>query len=74
MLLMFFIFRDYEVCSMTLLTFRGVVRVDVRLDELDINQCPQEYHIPNAFKATARCHYESTYVSISLYIPQHEPL
>ncbi len=38
--------------------------VDVKLDELDIQQCPQAFHVPNAFKDTARCHYETTYVSI----------
>ena len=43
--------------------FRGVVIVDVPLDELDINQCPAPFHVPNAFKNTARCHFESTYVS-----------
>jgi len=41
--------------------FKGVVTVDVRLDELDINQCPQDYFVPNAFKDTARCHYDTTY-------------
>ena len=43
--------------------YRGVVTVDVKLDELDIQQCSQSYHVPNAFKNTARCH-ASTYVSI----------
>jgi hypothetical protein len=41
--------------------FKGVVTVDIRLDELDINQCPQDYFVPNAFKDTARCHYDTTY-------------
>jgi len=41
--------------------FKGVVTVDIRLDELDINQCPQDYFMPNAFKDTARCHYDTTY-------------
>lgn len=41
--------------------FKGVVTVAVKLDELDINQCPQDYFVPNAFKDTARCHYETTY-------------
>jgi len=44
----------------TAIEFKGVVTVDVRLDELDINQCPQDYFIPNAFKDTARCHYDTT--------------
>lgn len=47
---------------------RGVVTVDVKLDELDINQCPQDYFVPNAFKDTARCHYETTYVCVWLFI------
>lgn len=41
--------------------FKGVVTVDVKLKELNIEQCPQDYFVPNAFKDTARCHYESTY-------------
>ncbi|KAK2162767.1 hypothetical protein LSH36_92g05014 [Paralvinella palmiformis] len=41
--------------------FKGVVRVDVRLDLLDINQCPMDFHVPNAFKDTARCHFDNTY-------------
>ena len=41
---------------------RGVVIVDVPLFWLDINQCPQDYFVPNAFKDTARCHYDTTYV------------
>ena len=39
-----------------------MVTVDVRLWWLDINQCPQDYFVPNAFKDTARCHYDTTYV------------
>lgn len=42
---------------------RGVVTIDVKLDELDIQQCPGPFHEPNAFKNTARCDYETTYVS-----------
>ena len=38
--------------------------VDVRLDELDLNQCPMDYHVANAFGNTARCQFETTYVSI----------
>ena len=39
--------------------------VNMRLDALDINQCPQDYYVPNAFKATARCNYDTTYVRTS---------
>ena len=47
---------------------RGVVIVDVLLSWLDINQCPQDYFVPNAFKDTARCHYDTTYVcTINVY-------
>ncbi|ESO93259.1 hypothetical protein LOTGIDRAFT_119445 [Lottia gigantea] len=45
----------------TKIEFKGVVTVDVKLDYLDINQCPSEFHVPNAFKNTARCHYKSQY-------------
>lgn len=41
--------------------FKGAVIVDIKLDELDINQCPQPFYVPNAFKDTARCHYETTF-------------
>lgn len=43
----------------TKLQFKGVVTVDVPLQELEINQCYQPYNIQNAFKNTARCHYPS---------------
>lgn len=42
---------------------RGVVTVEAKLDYLDINQCPAEFHSANSFKNTARCHFESQYVS-----------
>ncbi len=42
--------------------FRGVVRVDVYLNYLDINQCSMPYHVPNAFKGSDRCDYQSTVV------------
>jgi len=51
------------------LEFKGVVMVDIKLDELSINQCPQDYYVPNAFKGTARCHYESTYCE---YLPSRK--
>ncbi|XP_061196658.1 uncharacterized protein LOC133204933 [Saccostrea echinata] len=40
--------------------FAGVVTVDVPLDLLEINPCPQPFHVQNAFKNTARCHTQST--------------
>lgn len=40
--------------------FSGVVTIDVPLDRLEINPCPQPFYVQNAFKNTARCHTEST--------------
>lgn len=45
--------------------FRGVVAVSMSLMSLDINQCNQEYHVPNAFKNTDKCDKQTTYVSIN---------
>ena len=46
--------------------YRGLVLVDVKLEGLDINQCPTDGTVNNAFKNTAKCHYESQYVSCKL--------
>ncbi|XP_052086791.1 uncharacterized protein LOC127724053 [Mytilus californianus] len=43
------------------LEFKGVVTVDVKLDYLQITQCPGPFYQANAFKNTAKCHYQSTY-------------
>ncbi|XP_076444630.1 uncharacterized protein LOC143282762 isoform X1 [Babylonia areolata] len=45
----------------TRIEFKGVVTVDVSLDYLDINQCPSNFYVANAFKNTARCDYQSQY-------------
>jgi hypothetical protein len=37
------------------LEFKGVVAVNVKLEELDINQCGDDYQVPNAFKNTHKC-------------------
>ena len=37
------------------LEFKGVVSVSVKLEELDINQCGNNYDVPNAFKNTHKC-------------------
>ncbi|XP_023240491.1 uncharacterized protein LOC111638939 [Centruroides sculpturatus] len=37
------------------LEFKGVVAVSMRLDELDLNQCQDEYYVQNAFKNTHKC-------------------
>lgn len=42
--------------------FSGIVTIDVPLDNLEPNQCPQPFYVANAFKNTARCHTKSTKV------------
>lgn len=44
--------------------FRGVVAVTMDMRQLDINQCPDDYHTPNAFKNTHKCDEKSSYVSL----------
>nr|KAG5707185.1 hypothetical protein BaRGS_017869 [Batillaria attramentaria] len=46
------------------LEFKGVVTVDVPLNLLEINPCPQGFGVANAFKNTARCDYFSTTCSV----------
>ncbi|XP_034243708.1 uncharacterized protein LOC117646698 [Thrips palmi] len=43
------------------LEFKGVVAVTVNLRQLDINQCPDKYYVPNAFKDTHKCPRKSSY-------------
>lgn len=45
---------------------RGVVRVDAYLSYLDINQCSMPQYVPNAFKGSDRCDYQSTVVCLCL--------
>ena len=45
---------------------RGVISIHVDLDFLDINQCPAEFFVPNAFKNTAKCDFRTQYVSIDV--------
>jgi hypothetical protein len=45
------------------LEFKGVVAVTMDLLKLDINQCPDKYYIPNAFKDTHKCDERNSYVS-----------
>jgi hypothetical protein len=40
---------------------RGVVAVTMDLLKLDINQCPDKYYIPNAFKDTHKCDERNSY-------------
>lgn len=43
------------------LEFKGVVTVTMDLLQLDINQCPDNYYVPNAFKDTHKCDKRSSY-------------
>ncbi|XP_063371276.1 uncharacterized protein LOC134659537 [Cydia amplana] len=43
------------------LEFKGVVAVTMQLMSLDINQCPDKYYVPNAFKGTDKCDRLSSY-------------
>jgi len=45
------------------LEFKGVVAVSMDLLQLDINQCPDKFYVPNAFKATDKCDRRTSYVS-----------
>lgn len=42
---------------------RGVVSVTMDLLKVDVNQCEDEYNIPNRFKETNKCDEKSSYVS-----------
>jgi hypothetical protein len=48
--------------------FRGVVRVDAYLNYLDINQCSMPHYVPNAFKGSDRCDYQSTVVCFIIFL------
>ncbi|XP_054706356.1 uncharacterized protein LOC129216197 [Uloborus diversus] len=37
------------------LEFKGAIAVNMKLEELDINQCDDEYYVQNAFKGTHKC-------------------
>nr|CAD7260338.1 unnamed protein product [Timema shepardi] len=43
------------------LEFKGVVAVTMDMLQLDINQCPDKYYVPNAFKDTHKCHKKNSY-------------
>ncbi|XP_053605432.1 uncharacterized protein LOC128672355 [Plodia interpunctella] len=43
------------------LEFKGVVAVTMALMSLDINQCPDKFYVPNAFKGTDKCDRQSSY-------------
>lgn len=43
------------------LEFKGVVTVTMDLQTLDVNQCPSQYHTPNAFKDTNKCDTKTSY-------------
>lgn len=39
----------------------------MKLEDVDINQCPMPYHVANAFKNSDRCDYTSTLVIYCFY-------
>uniref|UniRef100_A0A182M7C6 GPR158/179 extracellular domain-containing protein n=1 Tax=Anopheles culicifacies TaxID=139723 RepID=A0A182M7C6_9DIPT len=43
------------------LEFKGIVAVSMNMLQLDINQCPDDYYEPNAFKNTHKCDEKSSY-------------
>ncbi|XP_023016255.1 uncharacterized protein [Leptinotarsa decemlineata] len=43
------------------LEFKGAVGVTMDLLKLDINQCPDEYYVANAFKDTHKCDQKTSY-------------
>ncbi|XP_066993827.2 uncharacterized protein [Anabrus simplex] len=43
------------------LEFKGVIAVTMDLLELDVNQCPDKYYVPNAFKDTHKCDRKTSY-------------
>lgn len=43
------------------LEFKGVVAVSMNILQLDINQCPDDYYTPNAFKGTHKCDEKTSY-------------
>ena len=40
-----------------------MVKIDIKLDDVDINQCYMPYYEANAFKNSDRCDYYSTLVN-----------
>lgn len=51
---------DQPICF----TFcRGVVAVSMDMLQLDINQCEDDFFVPNAFKGTHKCDEKTSYVS-----------
>ena len=49
--------------------YRGVVAVSMDIMMLDIDQCPEKYYVPNAFKDTHKCDDKSSYVSVTHLSP-----
>uniref|UniRef100_A0A6B2EIQ8 Putative g-protein coupled receptor n=1 Tax=Phlebotomus kandelakii TaxID=1109342 RepID=A0A6B2EIQ8_9DIPT len=43
------------------LEFKGVVAVSMDMLQLDINQCPDDYYTPNAFKNSHKCDEKTSY-------------
>ncbi|XP_077288541.1 uncharacterized protein LOC143912950 [Arctopsyche grandis] len=43
------------------LEFKGIVAVSMDLLQMDINQCPDKYYVPNGFKGTHKCDDATSY-------------
>ena len=44
------------------------MRVDAYLNYLDINPCGMPHYVPNAFKGSDRCDYQSTVVCLMMFL------
>lgn len=44
-----------------------MVAVSVDMLQMDINQCDDDYYVPNAFKGTHKCDRKTSYVSATKY-------
>ena len=55
-----------------LFIYRGAVAVSMNIRMLDIDQCPDRYWVPNAFKDTHKCDDKTSYVSPSIKCFQHK--
>lgn len=59
--------NGYLYCTISLFLVcndRGVVAVSMDMLQMDINQCDDDYFIPNAFKGTHKCDRKTSYVSV----------
>lgn len=59
--------RTLKITPNEIFIFRGAITVTMPLLNLDINQCPQKFYEPNAFKGTHKCDQRSSYVRQYLF-------